>query len=147
MALTRFTPVRVSPWREVGDLSHSIGRLFGETVVGGVWTPPVSVEENADQLIFTIEVPGVGKDAISVEVKDEVLTIRGAKREEREEGSEDAKYHVWERHSGSFQRTFKLPRTVSVEDLRADYEDGLLIVRVPKLAEAKARQIEISTAD
>jgi len=147
MALTRFTPVRVSPWRDVGDLSHSIGRLFGETVVGGVWTPPVSVEENADQLVFTIEVPGVAKDAISVEVKNETLTISGAKKEEREEGSEGSKYHVWERHSGSFQRTFKLPRTVNVDDVHADYRDGLLIVRVQKLAEAKPRQIEISTGD
>ena len=58
MALTRFTPIRVSPWREVGDLSNSIGRLFGETALGG-WTPAVSVEESADELVFTVEVPGV----------------------------------------------------------------------------------------
>ncbi len=147
MALTRFTPIRVSPWREVGDLSHSIGRLFGETALAGAWTPAVSVEESADELLFTIEVPGVAREAISVEVKNDVLTIRGEKAEEREGESDDLTHHVLERRFGSFQRTFKLPRTVSVDDVHADYKDGLLSIRVPKLPEAKSRPIEISTAD
>lgn len=147
MALTRFTPIRVSPWREVGDLSHTIGRLFGETTLGGAWTPAVSVEESADELLFTIEVPGIASEAISVEVKNDVLTIRGEKTEGREEESDDVEHHVLERRFGSFQRTFKLPRTVSVDDVHAEYKDGLLSIRVPKLPEAKSRPIEISTAD
>lgn len=147
MALTRFTPIRLSPWREVGDLSHSIGRLFGETALAGSWTPAVSVEETADELLFSIEVPGVSREAISVEVRNDVLTIRGEKTEEREEKSEDLTHHVLERRFGSFQRTFKLPRTVSVDDVHADYKDGLLNIRIPKLPEAKSRSIEISTAD
>ena len=64
MALTRFTPIRLSPWREVGDLSHSIGRLFGDTALAGSWTPAVGVEETADELLFTIEIPGVAREAI-----------------------------------------------------------------------------------
>ncbi len=147
MALTRFTPIRVSPWREVGDLSHSLGRLFGEAALGGAWTPAVSVEESTDELVFSVEVPGVAREAISVEVKNDVLTIRGEKTEEREETPEDLRHHVVERRFGSFQRTFKLPRTVSVDDVHADYKDGLLSIRVPKLPEAKSRPIEISPAD
>ncbi len=147
MALTRFTPIRMSPWREVGDLSHSIGRLFGETALGGAWTPAVSVAESADELLFTIEVPGITSEAISVEVKNDVLTIRGEKTEERAEEPDDVRHHVLERRFGSFQRTFKLPRTVSVDDVNADYKDGLLSIRVPKLPEAKSRPIEISTGD
>ena len=147
MAITRFTPIRLSPWRELGDFSTSFGRLFNEAAERGSWTPAVSVEESADELLFSIEVPGVARDAISVEVKNDVLTVRGEKKEEREEKDEGLKYHVWERHFGSFQRTFKLPSTVSVDDVGADYQDGVLSIRVPKLPEAKARQIEVTAAE
>ncbi|GMR12328.1 MAG: Hsp20/alpha crystallin family protein [Gemmatimonadota bacterium] len=147
MATTRLAPIRLSPWHDVGDLSHSIDRLFGEPALGGAWAPAVSVEESADELVFTVEVPGVAKEALSVDVTNDVLTIRGEKTEEREEKSDDYKHHVVERRFGSFQRTFRLPRTVSVDDVHADYKDGLLSVRAPKLPEAKSRPIEIAAAD
>lgn len=147
MAITRFTPVRLSPWRERADLSNPFGWLFNETAGHGSWIPAVNVEESADELVFRIEVPGVARDAVSVEVKDDVLTIRGEKKEEREEKDEGLEYHVWERRFGSFQRTFKLPSTVSAEDVGADYRDGVLSIRVPKRPEAKARQIEIAAAE
>lgn len=143
MAITRYQPLRLSPWRELGDLSNRLGWFFGEGPGETAWVPAVNVEEGADDLLFRVEVPGVSRDAITVEVKDGLLTVRGEKTEEREEGSEERRYHVWERRFGSFQRTFRLPRTVNAENVEADYRDGVLSIRVPKLPEAKARQIEI----
>ncbi len=70
------------------------------------------------------------------------MSIRGERTEERTEG-EQRRYHLWERHYGSFQRSFTLPRTVRADDISADYENGLLTIRMPKAAEARTRKIAI----
>ena len=72
-----------------------------------------------------------------------VLTIGGEKSEERTEGDEERKYHLWERRYGSFQRSFTLPRTVKADDIRAHFDHGILRVMLPKVPEAKGRKIEI----
>ena len=82
---------------------------------------------------------------IDLEVENNILTIRGEKREERKEEDENRRYHLWERSYGSFQRSFTLPRTVNADDIAAEFHNGLLHVRMPKAPEAKSRRIEIGS--
>jgi HSP20 family protein len=149
MAIIRY-PFRsptYSAWRDFDEVTNRLARLFDDVNVrrgnGGIWAPPVSVAETADELIFTAELPGLSEDDVSIEIENDVLTISGEKTEERTEGEEERSYHLWERSYGSFRRSFTLPRAVNPGDATAEFENGVLEVRLPKAAEAKGRRIEI----
>ena len=103
--------------------------------------PAVDVEETADELTLTAELPGLSRDDVEIELENNILTVRGQRSETKT--SEERRFHVWERRYGSFQRSFTLPRTVSADGISAEFEDGLLRVHMPKAAEAKGRRIEI----
>ncbi len=81
-------------------------------------------------------------DDIEIEVENNILSLRGEKREE-EEVKDDRKFHVWERCYGSFERSFTLPRTVKADQISAHFRDGILHVQMPKAPEAKSRKIAI----
>ena len=148
MAITRYS--YRNPWRELNQLTRHIGEMFGDdwptSADAGTWLPAVDIEESGDELCLTAEVPGMTADDIDIELENNILTIRGEKTEERTEGEEGKRYHVWERRHGSFRRSFTLPRTVRSEDIRADYENGILTIRLPKAPEAKSRRIQIGGA-
>ena len=110
----------------------------------GTWVPAVNVEETADELLLSSELPGMREEDVNVDIENNILTIRGEKREERVEGEEDQKYHVRERRYGSFRRAFTLPRSVQADAIQADFDSGILTVRMPKASEAKSRTIEIT---
>lgn len=134
-----------NPWRELDSLSTRLNRMFDDyptPTETGSWLPAVNVEENADELLLTAELPGMGLDDIELELENNVLTLRGEKNEVAREGDEK-RYHLWERRFGSFQRSFTLPRTVVADDIEAEFRDGVLHVRLPKVAEAKSRRITI----
>jgi HSP20 family protein len=153
MAITRYT-VRNPVFSALPDfeaVSDRFARFFEDSPVsartnGGSWTPAVNVEETQDELVLSAELPGLSEDAISIQLENNVLTISGEKTEERTEGEEERRYHLWERRHGAFQRSFKLPRTVKADGIRADYENGILRVRLPKQEEAKGRTITIEKA-
>jgi HSP20 family protein len=104
----------------------------------------VNVEEAADELLLTAELPGMLYEDISLDIENNILTIRGEKRETRDEADEGRKYHVSERTYGSFHRSFTLPRTVEADSIEARFDNGVLTVRLPKAPEAKSRSIEIA---
>ncbi len=142
-----FRGLTYSPWREFDEPFNRLGRFFDEPFLRsreGMWSPDVSICETKDELVITAELPGMSEEDINVELENNVLTISGEKTEERTEGDEDRKYHVWERSYGSFRRAFSLPRTVGGDNVHAAFHKGVLTVRLPKLAEAKGRKIEIS---
>ena len=144
---TRRTPFR-SPWLEVEDMTNRLNRLFSagvrsEDSATFPWVPTVNVEENSEELLLTAELPGLGLDDISIEVENSKLTLFGEKKSERDDEDEDRKYHIWERRSGAFKRTFNLPRTVKTEEITAYAKDGILFIRMPKAPEAKSRKIEV----
>jgi HSP20 family protein len=147
MPITRWT--YRNPWRELDTLSNRLGQIFDEGFptpsTGGTWMPLVNVEETPDELMLTAELPGLTQEDVELELENNILTIRGEKVEERREGEEGKRYHVWERHHGSFQRSFTLPRTVRPDDISAEFENGILRVRMPKAAEAKGRRIAIGS--
>lgn len=151
MAITR--PIRrtafPTPWRDLEDVSSRLARflddgLFSATPTGGMWAPPVNITETKDELVLTAELPGLREEDVSVEVENNILTVSGEKSEERTEGDEERRHHLWERSYGSFRRSFTLPSTVRAENITARFENGVLRVQLPKVAEAKGRKIEIS---
>lgn len=134
-----------SPWREFDRLARlfdDVSLRRGETEM---WSPPVTVSETSEELLFAIELPGMSADQVSIELENDVLTISGEKTEEREEDDEERSYHVWERNYGSFRRSFTLPRAVKGTDATAEFNKGVLEIRLPKSQEAKGRRIEISS--
>jgi len=137
-----------SPWSEFDEVSNRLARLFDDTSWrrsgSGMWSPPVTVEETDDELIFTAELPGMSDENVNIELENDVLTISGEKTEQRTEGDEERNYHLWERSYGSFRRSFTLPRAVSGADATAHFDKGVLEVRLPKAPEAKGRRIQIS---
>ncbi|MCH7661290.1 MAG: Hsp20/alpha crystallin family protein [Euryarchaeota archaeon] len=148
MAIMRYTPRRIfSPWPEFTGFANRLPRLFDEPwntpEPTRSWFPAVNVEEEPDELILTAELPGLAEEDVHLEIENNILTIRGEKREEREEGDDKRRFHVWERRYGSFQRAFTLPKSVAVDGVRADFDNGILTVRMPKATEARSRTIEI----
>lgn len=149
MALVRYQPRSAfASWPELDMFSNRLSRVFGNTwdtpEPRGSWIPAVNVEEAADELLLTAELPGLREEDVTIDIENNILTIRGEKREEREEADEGHKYHVWERRYGSFQRAFTLPQSVQSDAIHAEFEGGVLRVRMPKAEEAKSRTIEIA---
>ena len=108
------------------------------------WTPPIDVYETEDRYVVTAELPGLEKKDVELNVADNLLTIRGEKKNEREEKNKD--YHLVERSYGSFSRSVELPSGVKVEDISAEIANGVLKVTVPKPAPKQTKQIEIKSA-
>lgn len=136
-----------SPFADMNRLAQEMESMLGSgwNQTADLWAPPVDVEETADEIILTAELPGVSRDAIDIELEDGVLTIQGEKREEkRDDGAQGLRY---ERRWGSFTRRFTLPRAVDAANITASHENGILSIRVPKAEEAKGRKIEISDGD
>jgi len=135
-------------WRELDEPFNRLSRFFDETPFArggeGMWSPDVSISESNDEMVLTAELPGMSMEDIHVELENNVLTISGEKTEMRTEGDEERRYHVWERTYGSFRRAFTLPHSVNADEVGAVFDNGVLTVKLPKVAEAKGRRIEIA---
>ena len=132
-----------SPFNEMNRLARELDSMFtGYSGSNDLWSPPVDVEETAEELVLTAELPGMSREHIEIELEDGVLTIQGEKKEEqKDEGTQGLLY---ERRWGSFSRKFTLPRAVDPNNISATYENGILEIHVPKAEEAKGRKIEIT---
>jgi HSP20 family protein len=106
--------------------------------------PPADVAETDEFVTLTLELPGLEKKDVDVNIEDDVLTVRGEKFEEKKD--EAKKYYLVERTYGTFQRAFTLPRSVDSGKIWAEFDKGVLTVMLPKTAEAKAkgRKVEIA---
>ena len=130
-------------------LQQEIDRLFeGVTrnIPGFATTtmPSMDISETDKVIEITAELPGLEKKDVELNVADNLLTIHGEKKSEREEKNKD--YHLVERSYGSFSRSFELPSGVKVEDISAELANGVLKVTVPKPASKQTKQIEIKSA-
>ena len=143
---------RPTAWRPFADLRRQIDRLFddaqwpafGRTVFDAepfwrgevTWgkAPAVDVAEKDDGYEITAELPGMGAENVEVTFADGVLTIKGEKKDEKEEKRKD--YYVSERRFGSFERSFRLPDGIDADKIAASVKDGVLSVSVPKTADA-----------
>jgi len=112
-----------------------------EEISQGPWVPPVDIYETEDSLVFRAELPGVTKEDITVEVKDNTLTLKGDKRFEKDVKEEN--YHRVERAYGAFQRAFTLPGMVEQDKVKAKFKDGILEIVLPKAEKAKPKQVKV----
>jgi len=140
------TLLRWTPWQELEDMQQSLDRVLGSfqspaSTEKGQWMPTVDIRETDDALLVQVELPGINKRDVQVEVKDGVLTISGERKYEKDVKEENV--HRIERAYGRFTRSFSLPRNVETEKVDAAMKDGVLEVRLPKVESAKPRAISV----
>ena len=139
------------PLKDFKSLQKRIDSIFEDTFMGvgekneplflTPWIPAVDIYETKDEIVLKAEIPGIEKDKLNVDVKNGTLTIKGERNLEKEVKNED--YYRIERSYGSFTRAFSLPSGVDQSKVKASYKDGILEVKLPKVEEAKPKQIKV----
>jgi HSP20 family protein len=104
---------------------------------------PLDVIENDDEFVVKANVAGMDPDNLEITYTDNNLSLKGQIKDEREEEGEEGRYHLRERRFGTFSRTISMPGTVDVDNIKAETEDGILKIHLPKKEEVKPRRIEI----
>jgi HSP20 family protein len=137
---------RMTQSSPIFGLRREIDRLFEDTFArdGNSFTPAVDIKENDNEIRLELELPGLKPEDVEIMAENGVLTIRGEKHSERKEGEEN-RYQVVERTYGTFLRTFQLPLGVDEEQIKADFENGVLTLHIPKAALPLPKRIEIGT--
>ena len=142
---------RWDPFREFTTLQDRMNRLFQdsfgsqgreEALATSSLAPAVDVYDDEHKTTLKIEVPGIDEKDIDIRVENNLLTVHGERKFEKEEKEEN--YRRVERQYGSFTRSFNLPNTVDAENISADYDRGVLKVQLAKKAEAKPKQIKVN---
>jgi HSP20 family protein len=133
------------------EISNRISRLMNDAFggldwqyrdsVSASWVPPVDIFEQKDAIRILAEVPGVRPADVKISLEGNVLTVRGQKEQVAEEQTE--RVHRYERTYGEFERTFSLPATVDASKITASYEHGILTLTLPKVEQAKPREIQV----
>lgn len=144
--------VRWEPFRNMVTLQDRINRMFDdvfsrageheEEAVIADWRPSVDIYDNATAIVIKTEIPGVAKEDVSVEVRENVLILKGERKIEKEEA--EGTYYRKERLYGKFQRSFTLPVETEAEKIKASFKDGVLVLEIPKPEEKKPKQIAIN---
>jgi len=146
--------VRYDPFRELRSLQDEMTRLFtgvapassgSEEMPYGAWSPRVDIFENKDNLVLEAELPGMSRDDFELSFENNALTLKGERKFEKKTDGEN--YHRLERSYGAFTRSFTLPQTVTAEGAKAEFNNGVLHVSLPKREDTKARKIEITGSD
>jgi HSP20 family protein len=141
---------RFEPFRELVGLQDRVNNLLEgwsgqsgkDQLTSGTFVPPVDIYEDEHSLVLKLEIPGVNEEDLDVSQENNILTIKGERKFEKEEKEEN--FHRIERRFGTFTRTFRLPATVDAEHTTADYDKGILKITLSKRAEAKPKQIKVS---
>jgi len=139
------------PFKDLTSLQGRINRLFDDSLIrsrffdddtlSGIWAPVVDVYETENEIVIKAEIPGVSKKDVNVELKDNILTLSGERK--REKDIKEENYHGKERYYGAFRRSFGLPAHVEHEKVKARFKDGILEITLPKVEAAKPKKIEI----
>ncbi len=149
MALMRWNPTReiMSAWNEFDRLfnrmlrSDDVDAERTEMSNIGTWRPAVDITEREKEYVLTVELPGINEDDVHIALKDNVLTLKGEKKFETEETEENRYYN--ERVFGSFQRMIRFDSEIKDDDVRADYENGVLTIILPKSEKTMHKQIPV----
>lgn len=151
-----FVPTRYTgpAMPEIATMAQRLNRLFDHALqewpswnredsgsVTSAWLPAVDVLEEKDAVRIAADLPGVKADDVKISLENNILTIRGEKKQAAEERTE--RVHRYERCYGVFERSFTVPTTVDADGIKAAYEDGVLTVTLPKAERAKPRQISV----
>ena len=138
------------PYTDLFDMYNKINRLFEQGLWGEekeqsmatCWSPATDIYETKDDYVFKVELPGISKEDVKVEVNGDNMEIKGERKEEKEIKRED--YRRNERICGSFMRNFQLPKNADGQKMSASMKDGILELHIPKREESKTKAIPIS---
>ena len=133
--------VRWDPFRDLMNLQRQASEVEDAY---GMWAPVVDIFEMGDDLVIRAELAGVEKDAVDISVENNTLTLRGERKRDVDFEEKDA-YRL-ERSFGMFTRSFMLPKTVDPARISASYKNGVLELKIPKVAQVMPRKIEIKAA-
>ena len=131
-----------SPFRLFEDFFNDWALRSMETRRAETWEPPVDIAEKDGNLLLMASLPGINEKDIDLKIEGQVLTIKGEKKSKEQEGYA---YHQQESRSGAFSRSFTLPDTIDLENIKADYKNGILIIAIPQKPEVKPRTIKVNT--
>ncbi len=142
----------LAPWRPFTELStfrREMDRLwdsfFGERPLARIWerewAPSLDLSETKDNFVVKAEVSGMDAKDINISLTGDLLTIKGEKKQEREEKEEN--YHLVERSYGAFSRSVRLPAEVESDKIEASYKNGILRITLSKSEKVKAKEVKI----
>jgi len=155
-AVTRWEQFgRWNPWKDLEELEKRLSTVLGSTppraggekkeaIAVAEWSPLVDITEDEKEYVVKAEIPEMKKEDIKINVNEDVLTVSGERKYEKEEKGK--KYHRVERAYGSFMRSFTLPEDADGTKVNAEYKDGVLKVHLPKSEKAKPKAIEVKIA-
>jgi HSP20 family protein len=135
--------------RDILYLQDRMNRVFEESMLergntAGEWMPYVDIYENAESLVIKIELPGVSREDVQLDVHDGILSLSGTKSFNN--GGRGANYHMVERQYGNFRRSFNLPESIDDERIAANFDKGVLTITLPKVQQSLSRRIAINKA-
>ncbi len=137
-----------TPTHEIERMQQRMQQVFGDIFRAPFladevpWMPSVQMIETDNSIEITAELPGVSKDDVRIDLENNVLTIHGEKKEEKEEKEKER--YLYERYYGAFQRSFALPTPVDEDKVTAEFKNGVLKIRLEKAPEAKGKTIPIN---
>jgi HSP20 family protein len=147
--------IRWEPAREVASLQQEMNRLFssffdtpsprGDGEAVRRWIPAMDLVETKDAFVLKADLPGLDENDINLEVEDGVLTVSGERKAEHEEKKEG--YYRVERAFGAFRRSLTLPEGVDPEAVSAEFDKGVLAIRIPKPEDRKPRRVSIKVGE
>jgi HSP20 family protein len=139
---------RWDPFRDVARLQEEMSRMLEDRRFGAGesvgWTPACDIYEDEESVVLRFELAGVEPKDVDVRFENGVLTLRGERKLEKDERREN--YHRVELGYGTFTRSFSLPGTVDAEKIRAESKNGVLVVTLPKRADARPRSIQVKVS-
>jgi len=140
--------VKYNPFADLEDFptglrlfQDSINRLFSDQSTARPWAPPVDIFETDNELVVKADLPDVKMQDIDIQIENGTLTLKGERKFEKDEKNKG--FHRIERSYGSFVRYFTLPETVNTENVRAEYQNGVLSVTLPKKEVAKPKTVKV----
>jgi HSP20 family protein len=132
------------PFQHLRLFEDAVTRMMSEPRAGRPWSPAVDIFETDNELVLKADLPDIRPEDIDLQVENQTLTISGHRKFEQPQ--EKGGYHRIERSYGSFVRTFTVPSTVETSKVTAEYDHGVLTVKLPKAEAAKPRQVKINVS-
>ncbi|MDX9703844.1 MAG: Hsp20/alpha crystallin family protein [Candidatus Auribacterota bacterium] len=138
-------------WSDLFEIRDHFNRLFDTPLLNtdsareGFFAPEVDITGNDDEITIKADLPGIDAKNVKIDVRDNVLTITGERKEENEK--KEKNYYRSERFFGTFQRSFALPDGLDQEKVKASYKNGVLTVAIPKSEKVKPKQISIEVEE
>ena len=140
--------IRRDPWMTMPTLQHRINRLFDDVLPAAEeemglynWQPLVDTFEKDNAIEIRAELPGIKKEDVDIDVRDNVLTVSGERSHDEDVNEGD--FYRRERFYGRFQRAITLPDNVDTDNIDAQYDEGVLKITIPKTEESQTKKIEV----